>query len=137
MESEILKLVQEKLPAIQAKALEAFIADARKTKDVLTITTRKLEDFERHYDRLSKLERDHKSIDVREDAILQREQKQNLLDCQLECEKEKVALAKELFTTVFRNIEIKRSLSGNVPVQSGQYGVAMGCFNKDETVSAE
>lgn len=143
MEQEILKIIQEKLPSIHAEALGAFFTEAKQTKVDLGNTQNA---FKVAQNDLMSMKEDNaelrqkldkgRELTGREKAVQEKEQAQALLECRLECEKEKVALAKELFKDVFRNIEIKRSLIGTIPVDcpSGNYPLP-GSLQKTETIT--
>lgn len=123
MEQEILQIVKEKLPAIQAQAIADFVAEAKKIKverdhlEAYRITQEKvhnktnadiksLREKLESYENIEKREKEVKALEL-----------QNAVNAQkLAGEIEKRQLAVEMFRVVFANAQIKREIFGNTPV---------------------
>lgn len=144
MHEEILKIVQEKLPSIHAEALGKHFKEAEATTKSLSEANERIDALRQTVDSANKRNetlqlqiKREVNLKAREDVVLAREQKQNVLDARLDCEKEKVALVKEMFKDVFRNSSVKRSIIGSTPLASGQYGVVLHPDSSEETTTQE
>jgi len=140
MEQEILRIVKERLPAIQAQAIADYVAEAEKTKrerdhleENRIVQEKAHNKMEEEIKSLrSELEK-VKDIEKREQAVKDSEL-QGAVDAQkLKGAEEKVELVKEMFKIVFANTRIKREIFGSTPITNGQYGIAEGGFGKSET----
>lgn len=135
MEQEILQIIKEKLPAIQAQAIADFVAEAKEVKvqrnrlDANRVVQEKAHNKTNAEikELRAKLEA-VQGIEVREKVVKDLEL-QNAVDAQkLKGAEEKVTLVKEMFRTVFANATIKRNLTGSVPVpisNNGNYPATM------------
>ena len=144
MEMEILQIVKEKLPAIQAQAIADYVAEAEKTKRekdyleenrILQEKTHEKtkEEIKSLRARIEKIQ----DIEKREQSLRDAELQAAVDKQKLEGAEEKVALVKEMFRVVFANTQIKRKIYGEVPVSAGQFGATTEYQSTEEEITEE
>jgi hypothetical protein len=129
--TEVRASIEKALPAIQVDVFRKYMDEAEKTKKELADLKVDRLNIKTAYDKASEECARLRALEL--DAILIKDGKAKLeldrkvfeierkLDsAALAGEKEKTALVRELFTAVFRNIEVRSTIFGQVP-----------CLNKD------
>lgn len=139
LEKEVMDTIRAKLPEIHAQALQAYFRDAEITANrlkgvetELRATRSQVEELNQLLTEYKKLESRWKDLDSREAAIHKKEVEFEILRQRVELEKEKTATVKEMFATVFRNIEVRKTvLSPAIPaVVQGGTGSGMGYVDR-------
>ena len=118
---EIKEMVKKQLPGIHADTLGAFFKEAEINKmererlaGLLKEETARSQQLSNSFhntkEKLEKLQKEVGDLSKREAEVLERENRQTIVEVKKECAEDKVKLATDLFGQVFRNTELRREL---------------------------
>lgn len=142
IEDQIRKIVSENLPEQTAGVMQEFIDEAGANKLRLGEKTKALEVANKELKVLRELKTEAEAtvlsckgreieLDEREEFVAARERDAEHINelhrMELECARENTITARHFFETVFRNVNIRRTVTGNREAVTPAYESSPGC----------